>query len=308
MAVSGHAAAACHSAGTAGVCGGKAVFARHAALAAHARRSQALQFNVSRGVAQPGSASALGAEGREFESLRPDHSVLAGPFSRKLLVHDGYWSMTAPSAIQRRSVAISASVSLPFSGMGLMSSGVRAGTDELDQQACLRLAGNDGDAVMPAGDGHGTRTHVVPAAVVHAAVATQAVLLQHRQHLMLVALQLGRVCAGGRAPAPGVQRRPTAPPPHPEVQPVRRLRQNGETRARQSGRNGTCRLDAPSIATGNPGWTNHARYFPAAGRSPTLRRLCCSILRGRTPVCPFSPCPDCRGSSWPSPPCWRYRR
>ena len=27
-----------------------------------------------RGVAQPGSASALGAEGREFESLRPDHS------------------------------------------------------------------------------------------------------------------------------------------------------------------------------------------------------------------------------------------
>ena len=27
-----------------------------------------------RGVAQPGSASALGAEGRVFESLRPDHS------------------------------------------------------------------------------------------------------------------------------------------------------------------------------------------------------------------------------------------
>ena len=27
-----------------------------------------------RGVAQPGSASALGAEGRGFESLRPDHS------------------------------------------------------------------------------------------------------------------------------------------------------------------------------------------------------------------------------------------
>ena len=26
-----------------------------------------------RGVAQPGSASALGAEGRVFESLRPDH-------------------------------------------------------------------------------------------------------------------------------------------------------------------------------------------------------------------------------------------
>jgi len=28
---------------------------------------------ISRGVAQPGSASALGAEGRGFESLRPDH-------------------------------------------------------------------------------------------------------------------------------------------------------------------------------------------------------------------------------------------
>ena len=27
---------------------------------------------VNRGVAQPGSASALGAEGRVFESLRPD--------------------------------------------------------------------------------------------------------------------------------------------------------------------------------------------------------------------------------------------
>ena len=29
-----------------------------------------------RGVAQPGSASALGAEGRVFESLRPDHFEL----------------------------------------------------------------------------------------------------------------------------------------------------------------------------------------------------------------------------------------
>lgn len=28
---------------------------------------------IFRGVAQPGSASALGAEGREFESRRPDH-------------------------------------------------------------------------------------------------------------------------------------------------------------------------------------------------------------------------------------------
>ena len=28
---------------------------------------------MDRGVAQPGSASVLGTEGREFESLRPDH-------------------------------------------------------------------------------------------------------------------------------------------------------------------------------------------------------------------------------------------
>ena len=35
----------------------------------------ALRYNFkSRGVAQSGSASALGAEGRGFESLRPDHS------------------------------------------------------------------------------------------------------------------------------------------------------------------------------------------------------------------------------------------
>ena len=30
-------------------------------------------FVDSRGVAQPGSATALGAVGREFESLHPDH-------------------------------------------------------------------------------------------------------------------------------------------------------------------------------------------------------------------------------------------
>ena len=34
---------------------------------------------MSRGVAQSGSASALGAEGRGFESLRPDHSNLQLP-------------------------------------------------------------------------------------------------------------------------------------------------------------------------------------------------------------------------------------
>ena len=34
-----------------------------------------------RGVAQPGSASALGAEGREFESHRPDHFNPLGSFN-----------------------------------------------------------------------------------------------------------------------------------------------------------------------------------------------------------------------------------
>ena len=32
-----------------------------------------LKTQSVRGVAQPGSASVLGTEGREFESLRPDH-------------------------------------------------------------------------------------------------------------------------------------------------------------------------------------------------------------------------------------------
>ena len=35
-----------------------------------------------RGVAQPGSASVLGTEGREFESLRPDH------FNKTHRIHD----------------------------------------------------------------------------------------------------------------------------------------------------------------------------------------------------------------------------
>ena len=41
------------------------------------RRAISLRYNQlgSRGVAQPGSASALGAEGRGFESLRPDHQI-----------------------------------------------------------------------------------------------------------------------------------------------------------------------------------------------------------------------------------------
>ena len=36
-----------------------------------------------RGVAQSGSASALGAEGREFESHRPDHIFPALPSSAR---------------------------------------------------------------------------------------------------------------------------------------------------------------------------------------------------------------------------------
>ena len=35
----------------------------------------AIQSEERRGVAQSGSASALGAEGRGFESLRPDHGI-----------------------------------------------------------------------------------------------------------------------------------------------------------------------------------------------------------------------------------------
>ena len=34
------------------------------------------QEGMIRGVAQPGSATALGAVGREFESLHPDHILL----------------------------------------------------------------------------------------------------------------------------------------------------------------------------------------------------------------------------------------
>ena len=33
-----------------------------------------LEYELRRGVAQPGSASGLGPEGRRFESFRPDHS------------------------------------------------------------------------------------------------------------------------------------------------------------------------------------------------------------------------------------------
>ena len=33
----------------------------------------ALEYRARRGVAQPGSASGLGPEGRRFESFRPDH-------------------------------------------------------------------------------------------------------------------------------------------------------------------------------------------------------------------------------------------
>ena len=35
------------------------------------------RIQASRGVAQPGSASGLGPEGRRFESFRPDHQFLS---------------------------------------------------------------------------------------------------------------------------------------------------------------------------------------------------------------------------------------
>ena len=37
-----------------------------------------VQIGFSRGVAQPGSATALGAVGRGFESLHPDHLINQG--------------------------------------------------------------------------------------------------------------------------------------------------------------------------------------------------------------------------------------
>ena len=38
-----------------------------------------------RGVAQPGSASALGAEGRRFESVHPDQNILQNSRKTRLL-------------------------------------------------------------------------------------------------------------------------------------------------------------------------------------------------------------------------------
>ena len=43
----------------------------------------AVYFTVRRGVAQPGSASALGAEGRRFESVHPDQYSLGPMLSIK---------------------------------------------------------------------------------------------------------------------------------------------------------------------------------------------------------------------------------
>ena len=43
--------------------------------AAVRRRHTLARVDRMRGVAQPGRASALGAEGREFESRRPDHAI-----------------------------------------------------------------------------------------------------------------------------------------------------------------------------------------------------------------------------------------
>lgn len=43
-----------------------------------------VEFNLSRGVAQSGSASALGAECREFESLHPDQEFF---FTVSLDIH-----------------------------------------------------------------------------------------------------------------------------------------------------------------------------------------------------------------------------
>src|SRR5688572_14939886 len=56
------------------------VFARKAKIANGRRQKTAVElgFFKSRGVAQPGSAPALGAGGRWFESSRPDHFSSSG--------------------------------------------------------------------------------------------------------------------------------------------------------------------------------------------------------------------------------------
>ena len=50
---------------------------------------------LHRGVAQPGSASGLGPEGRRFESYRPDHK------SKKGLVHRGLFSFLSVAQLAR---------------------------------------------------------------------------------------------------------------------------------------------------------------------------------------------------------------
>ena len=51
----------------------------------------------NRGVAQPGSASALGAEGRRFKSDRPDH-----PPKGRLVIHIGPVSEQDPDTLKKR--------------------------------------------------------------------------------------------------------------------------------------------------------------------------------------------------------------
>src|SRR5215467_5272824 len=62
---------------------GRTVVGCTASCAQRSGGNDALQ-STCRGVAQPGSASALGAEGRGFESLRPDQNYWARNFEGSL--------------------------------------------------------------------------------------------------------------------------------------------------------------------------------------------------------------------------------
>ncbi len=73
---------------------------------------------TSRGVAQSGSASALGAEGRGFESLRPDHS-------KSLAIRDLQASLAAPLLFPATAGVVDF-VAVGASGYSLWSAGPRS--------------------------------------------------------------------------------------------------------------------------------------------------------------------------------------
>ena len=74
----------------------------------------AQRINSCRGMAQPGSASALGAEGREFESLCPDQFQDCGSVNLAPVAQDRVRAVNSESKAFARTNA----ASLPASGRG----------------------------------------------------------------------------------------------------------------------------------------------------------------------------------------------